>query len=144
MQLTDLPALNALLNSACTLFLMAGFIFIRNRKVAAHATCMLIAVTLSAAFLTSYVIYHYHHGSTPFTGQGWIRPAYFAMLITHMILAAALVPLVIVTLVRALKKDFLRHKAIARWTFPIWLYVSVTGVLIYLTLYKLYPTPEPL
>lgn len=99
---------------------------------------MIAAFTVSSVFLISYVTYHYHHGTTRFTGEGWIRPVYFSLLGTHTILAVAVVPLVIVTLRRGLKNDIGRHKAIARWTYPIWLYVSVTGVIVYIMLYHLY------
>src|SRR5690242_18879475 len=102
---------------------------------------MLAAFTTSALFLTSYLIYHYNVGSVPFSGRGWIRGLYFSILISHTILAAAIVPLVLITLMRALKSDFLRHRKIARWTLPLWFYVSVTGVIVYWMLYRLGPRP---
>ena len=132
---SSLPGLNAALNSASALLLFAGYLFIRSRKVMAHKLCMLSAFTTSGLFLISYLTYHYQVGSVPFKGQGWSRVVYFSVLISHTVLAAAIVPLVLVTLTRALKGSFERHKRIARWTLPIWLYVSVTGVLIYWMLY---------
>ena len=135
--LTDLPALNATLNSLSFIFLMTGFYFIRNKKVIAHKTCMLTALSVSALFLISYLIYHYNMGSVHFTKQGWVRPVYFTILFTHTILAITLVPMVSITLFRALKDRFDKHKRIAHWTLPIWMYVSVTGVVVYLMLYQL-------
>jgi len=135
--LSDLPAVNATLNSASALLLAAGYFFIRRGKIAAHRRCMLAALTTSALFLTSYLIYHYNVGSVPFPGRGWIRGVYFSILITHTILAAVIVPLVLVTLTRALREDFVRHRRIARWTLPLWFYVSVTGVVVYVMLYRL-------
>lgn len=132
-----LPTLNAALNSASALLLVAGYLCIRNQKVLAHKLSMLSAFTTSALFLVSYLIYHFQVGSVPFQGQGWIRRLYFTILISHTILAAAIVPLVLLTLVRALKGNFDRHKRIARWTLPLWLYVSVTGVVVYWMLYRL-------
>jgi len=135
--LSDLPAVNATLNSASALLLAAGYFFIRRGKIAAHRRCMVAALTTSALFLTSYLIYHYNVGSVPFPGRGWIRVVYFSILITHTILAAVIVPLVLVTLTRALREDFVRHRRIARWTLPLWFYVSVTGVVVYVMLYRL-------
>lgn len=131
----DLPTVNAILNAMSACFLICGYAFIRKRKIAAHRNCMLTAMTVSALFLISYLIYHSQVGATKFSGTGWVRPVYFAILISHTVLAAAIVPMATVTLYRALRKDFSRHRLIARWTLPIWLYVSVTGVLIYLMLY---------
>jgi uncharacterized membrane protein YozB (DUF420 family) len=139
--LSDLPAVNATLNSASALLLAAGYFFICRGEVAAHRRCMLAALVTSALFLTSYLIYHYNVGSVPFTGRGWIRAVYFSILITHTILAAVIVPLVLVTLTRALREDFVRHRRIARWTLPLWFYVSVTGVIVYWMLYRLGPRP---
>jgi uncharacterized membrane protein YozB (DUF420 family) len=136
MSVSDLPALNAALNGVATVFLVAGYAFIRARNIAAHRASMLAAVTASALFLVSYLVYHAHAGSKPFQGTGPVRAVYFFILITHIVLAAAIVPMVLVTLARALKQRFDRHAAIARRTFPIWLYVSVTGVIIYLMLYR--------
>lgn len=132
---SQLPALNAALNSASAFLLVAGYLFIRKKKIAAHRFCMLSALGSSTLFLISYLTYHYQVGSVPFQGQGWLRVVYFTVLISHTILAAAVVPLVLVTLVRALKGRFERHRAIARWTLPIWLYVSITGVIVYWMLY---------
>ena len=134
---TLLPAVNATLNATSTLFLLAGWRFIRHRDMRRHRACMLSALATSALFLTSYVVYHANVGSVPFGGQGALRIVYFAILITHVILAAAILPLALVTLSRALSRRFDRHRAIARWTLPIWLYVSVTGVVIYLMLYRM-------
>ena len=130
-----LPTVNAVLNSASALLLVAGYLFIRSKKVLAHKLCMLSAFTTSTLFLISYLSYHYQVGSVPFKGQGWIRTVYFTVLISHTILAVTIVPLVLITLSRALKGSFDRHKRIARWTLPIWLYVSVTGVIVYWMLY---------
>ena len=135
--LSSLPGLNAALNSASALLLAAGYLFIRNGRVAAHRRCMLTALATSSLFLISYLIYHYHVGSVPFAGHGWIRKIYFAVLVSHTILAVAIVPLVLVTVTRALKADFIDHKRIARWTLPLWFYVSVTGVVVYWMLYRL-------
>ena len=136
--LSALPTLNAALNGASACLLSLGFLCIRRKRVAAHRACMLSAFATSSIFLVSYLTYHYHVGSVPFRGQGWIRPAYFAILISHTVLAAATVPLALITLVRALRGRFDRHARIARWTLPVWLYVSVTGVLVYWMLYHLF------
>jgi putative membrane protein len=135
----SLAPLNSILNAIAAVLLMAGFIFIRKRWVRAHRACMLSAVAVSTAFFTSYVIYHYHVGDVRFHGHGIIRPIYFTILITHVILAAAIVPLVLITLWRALSGNFGRHRRIARWTWPIWMYVSITGVVVYLMCYRMYP-----
>jgi uncharacterized membrane protein YozB (DUF420 family) len=137
--LADLPALNAVLNATSAILLSAGYGFIRRRQITAHKRCMLTACATSALFLMSYLTYHYHMGSMPFRGQGWVRPLYLAILISHSVLAATVVPLVIVTLFRAWKADFRKHARLARWTLPIWLYVSVTGVIVYVMLYQLFP-----
>jgi len=137
MQVTDLPALNASLNALATVLLTCGWFFIRRGDVAKHRACMIGALATSVAFLTSYVIYHYHAGSKPFPHEGPIRVVYFAILITHVILAAAIVVPVLLTASRALRSQFDRHRAIARWTLPLWLYVSVTGVIVYWMLYRL-------
>ncbi len=137
MSVSDLPALNATLNGVATVFLVAGYAFIRARKLVAHRASMVAAVTASALFLASYVVYHANAGSKPFQGTGPVRAVYFAILITHIVLAAAIVPMVLMTLARAIRQRFDRHAAIARWTLPIWLYVSVTGVVIYAMLYRL-------
>lgn len=137
MTIADLPALNASLNALATVCLAAGWVLIRRGHRDAHRAAMVGALVCSAAFLTSYLVYHYHVGSRPFQGQGAIRILYFAILITHVILATAIVPLVAMTVVRALAGRFDRHRRIARWTLPLWLYVSVTGVIVYLMLYRL-------
>ncbi len=136
---SDLPTVNAALNSLSALFLVVGYLFIRAKKVTAHKACMLSAFASSTLFLISYLFYHYQVGSVPFKGQGGIRTIYFTVLISHTILATAVVPLVLVTLIRALRGNFEKHRRIARWTLPIWLYVSVTGVLVYWMLYWLVP-----
>ena len=133
---TVLPAVNASLNALSTVFLTAGWIFIRRRQIPRHRLSMFSALAMSVLFLTSYLVYHAKVGSVPFSGQGAIRTIYFTILITHVILAATIVPLALITLSRALAGRFDRHRRIARWTLPIWLYVSVTGVVIYLMLYQ--------
>ena len=140
MTASSLPTLNAALNSLSAVFLLAGFFFIKSRNQAAHRACMLSAFGCSILFLISYLIYHYQVGSVPFRGQGWIRLVYFSILLTHTVLAVTVVPLALITLNRALKERFDAHRRIARWTFPIWLYVSVTGVVVYWMLYWLVPS----
>ena len=135
-----LPHLNAILNATSGCLLLAGFYFIRRRKINAHLACMLGAVSVSVLFLISYLIYHYNHGSTRFQGQGAVRQIYLTILLTHTVLAVVIVPLVIWTLRRAFRGEFAKHRRISRWTFPLWLYVSVTGVIVYLMLYQLYPS----
>jgi uncharacterized membrane protein YozB (DUF420 family) len=137
LHVTDLPALNATLNGIATLLLALGWVFVRRRDLAKHRLCMIGALVASAAFLASYVVYHYHAGSRPFPHEGPIRMVYFAILITHVILAAAIVPLVLMTVSRAFREQFARHRAIARLTLPLWLYVSVTGVIVYWMLYQM-------
>jgi putative membrane protein len=131
----QLPTLNAALNSLSAVFLCAGYFYIRSGNRAAHQRCMLVALACSTLFLISYLTYHFQVGSVGFKGQGWVRPVYFSILITHTVLAAAIVPLVLITLIRALRERFDAHRRIARWTLPIWFYVSITGVVIYLMLY---------
>ena len=135
MTVSDLPALNASLNGTSAVLLCAGYFFIRRRRIAAHRACMLLALLTSALFLASYLVYHYHVGSVPYRGGGWTRPLYFTLLTSHTILEAAVVPLALVTVARAARRRFDRHVAVARYTLPIWFYVSVTGVVIYLMLY---------
>jgi uncharacterized membrane protein YozB (DUF420 family) len=132
---SDLPTVNALLNGTAAVLLAIGWTCIRRGRIDAHRRCMLAAFTASCLFLVSYVVYHAQAGSRPFTGQGLARSVYFAILVTHVLLAAAILPLALVTLRRALGGDYARHRRIARWTFPVWMYVSVTGVVIYLMLY---------
>lgn len=130
------PVINATLNGASAVLLYVGHGFIKRRKMAAHRALMISALVTSSLFLTSYLYYHAHVGSVRFQGHGWSRPVYFTILISHTILAATIVPLVIITLSRALRRRFDQHRAIARWTYPLWLYVSVTGVVIYFMLYR--------
>lgn len=137
MPLTLLPTLNAFLNALSAVLLATGYYFIRQRRIAAHKRCMVAAFATSCLFLASYLTYHFQIGSKPFTGQGPIRTVYFSILISHTTLAAAIVPLVIMTLRRAWKGNFERHARIARRTLPLWLYVSVTGVVVYWMLYRL-------
>jgi len=134
--LSIFPALNASLNGASGILLLIGHNLIHRGKVAAHRAFMLAAFVCSTVFLACYLYYHFHAGVIRFQGHGWIRPVYFALLLSHTILAIVVVPMVLVTLARALRSDFARHRAIARWTYPIWLYVSVTGVLVYLFVYR--------
>jgi uncharacterized membrane protein YozB (DUF420 family) len=134
-----LPTLNACLNATSAILLLSGFYFIRQHNVRAHRACMASAFIVSILFLVSYLTYHYHAGATHFTGQESVRVVYFAILISHTILAALVPILAIVTLRRALQGQYPAHRRIARWTLPIWLYVSVTGVMVYLMLYHLYP-----
>ncbi|MGB6483286.1 MAG: DUF420 domain-containing protein [Candidatus Acidiferrales bacterium] len=136
--LRALPRLNAFLNGASAVLLCIGYFFIRRGKILQHKICMLSAFGCSACFLASYLYFHFHAGLVRFSGHGPIRPAYFAILITHTILAVVIVPLVLITLTFALRSRFRSHKAIARWTLPIWLYVSVTGVIVYWLLFVLY------
>jgi uncharacterized membrane protein YozB (DUF420 family) len=135
-----LPHLNAILNTTSALLLVAGYRFIRRGRILAHRNCQVTAVLTSTLFLISYLTYHYYHGESRFPGQGIVRPFYFAILISHVFLAIVIVPLVVITLYRATRGDFIRHKRIARWTLPLWLYVSVTGVIVYLMLYHIYPS----
>jgi protein SCO1/2/putative membrane protein len=134
-QLTWLPTVNAALNATSAVLITVGYSFIRRRRMKPHVFCMLGAVLISSLFLTSYLYYHYFHGATPFPGSGWTRPVYFSILISHTILAALVAPMVLTTLFFALRGQFQRHRRIARWTLPIWLYVSVTGVVVYWFLY---------
>jgi putative membrane protein len=133
-----LPALDATLNATSAAFLVLGYFFIRSGNIRVHKFCMLSAFATSALFLVCYLTYHYFHGVTRFPGQGTVRPFYFALLGSHTVLAAAIVPLVLITLYRALRERFDQHKRIARWTLPLWLYVSVTGVVVYWMLYHVY------
>lgn len=145
MSFTDLPAVNATLNGLCSVFLTAGFIFIKRGNKTAHRNCMISALATSTIFLICYVTYHYKmkqvygEAHTRFLDPAWFRPYYLAILFTHLIGAFAIVPLVIITTTRALRERFDAHKRIARWTWPIWMYVSITGVIIYLLLYQIFP-----
>ena len=135
-----LPGVNAGLNALSAVLVVSGYLCIRRGKVTAHKRCMLSALGVSSLFLLGYLVLRWVAGMTRFTGEGWIRPVYFAILSSHTVLAAAIVPLVLVTVIRALRGDFERHSRLARWTLPLWLYVSVTGVLVYWLLYHLYPS----
>ena len=137
-QIGDLPALNATLNATSALFLTAGYVLIRRGRITPHKSCMLAALVTSTLFLISYVTYHANTGSRPFPGAGAVRYVYFSILITHVLLAVTILPLALVTAARGLRAQYERHVKIARWTLPLWLYVSVTGVVIYLMLYRLY------
>lgn len=140
MSTSDLPLLNALLNATSGILLLLGHRFIRKGQRDAHKKTMLTVLVTSSLFLISYVVYHYMHGSQHFQGQGFIRPVYFLILGTHTICAAGIVPLALITVTRGLRGQYGEHRRIAKWTYPIWLYVSVTGVIIYLMLYQLYPS----
>lgn len=137
MTVSDLPALNATLNATATVLLVSGYICIRRGRRQAHRNCMIAALIVSALFLTSYLIYHAQVGSVPFGGTGWIRTLYFAVLIPHVILAVAIVPPILITASQGLSGKYDKHRKIARWTLPLWLYVSVTGVIVYLMLYRM-------
>ena len=134
-----LPGVNAVLNGLAAVLLLAGFTAIRLRRIALHRALMLSACAASTLFLISYGVYHASRLHTVYAGPDWLGPPYYAMLVTHIVLAVALVPLALVTLFRALRGDFARHRRLARWTLPVWLYVSVTGVLVYLVLYVIFP-----
>ena len=134
---TVLPTVNATLNAIAGIFLLVGYVLIRQRKINAHRNAMLGAFGSSTLFLISYLIYHAQVGSRPFTGQGAVRYVYFAILISHVILAAAILPMAVSTLSRGLRGRYTEHKRIARKTFPAWMYVSVTGVIVYLMLYQM-------
>jgi len=135
-----LPHLNACLNASSAILLFSGWRFIKAHNVAAHRACQISALIVSLLFLTSYLTYHYYHGTTRFQGTGLARPIYFTILTSHTILAVVIVPLVALTFFRAIRGDFGRHRRIARITLPLWLYVSITGVIVYLMLYQIYPS----
>ncbi len=145
MSILDLPAVNGSLNGLSTVFLTAGYVFIRKKKQTAHRNCMIAAFVTSTLFLVCYLTYHFylafalHRGPTKFIDPAWFRPIYLTILITHTILAVTIVPLILMTLSRGLKGNFERHRKIARWTWPLWMYVSVTGVVIYFLLYQIFP-----
>lgn len=138
MTVSDLPALNATLNGTAAVLLGIGWTLIRRGRIAQHRAVMIAAFCTSVLFLISYLTYHAQIGSKPFQGQGGIRIVYFTILLTHTVLAVAIVPLVLITLSRGLKRNDARHRAIARWTLPLWMYVSITGVIVYLMLYRIY------
>jgi putative membrane protein len=137
MTVSDLPALNASLNLTSAILIGAGFFFIKKKNIRAHKVCMIAAFAVSTVFLTSYLVYHYNVGAVRFTKQGWLRDVYFPLLLTHTVLAVVIVPMALRTLYFGLKHRFRQHVGIARWTFPIWMYVSVTGVVVYWMLYRL-------
>lgn len=145
MSIYDLPAVNATLNGLSACFLGAGFVFIRRKKIIAHRNCMISAFCVSVIFLCCYLTYHtwvamvLHRGPTRFLNPPWFRPIYLTILLTHTVLAMLIVPMVLITLSRALREKFDRHKKIARWTWPLWMYVSITGVVVYLLLYQIFP-----
>ncbi|HUA39288.1 MAG TPA: DUF420 domain-containing protein [Candidatus Sulfopaludibacter sp.] len=149
MSIHDLPAVNASLNGLSAIFLTAGFVFIQRKNKFAHRNCMVAAFGTSIVFLACYLTYHgylalvLHEGPTRFLHPAWFRPIYLAILLTHTVLAAVIVPMVLVTLYRARKERFELHKQIARWTWPLWMYVSVTGVLVYFLLYRIFPQATP-
>ena len=138
--ITYLPHLNAFLNGTSAVLLITGYSFIRKRNVAAHRACQIAALVISLLFLASYLTYHYHHGATRFQGTGFVRTFYFTVLTSHTILAMVIVPLVFLTFYRAFRNEFGKHRRIAKVTLPIWLYVSITGVIVYLMLYQIYPS----
>ena len=138
MDYSVLPTVNATLNATSGILLAIGFVLIKRRRITAHRNAMLLAFTSSALFLISYVIYHAHAGSHPFGGVGTVRYVYFAILISHIILAVVILPMAITSLTRGLRGDYVRHRRIARRTLPLWMYVSVTGVIVYVMLYRLY------
>ncbi len=138
-QYSYFPALNATLNGTSAALLLTGRALIMRGKVAAHRACMIAAVTASALFLGCYVFFHYHAGNILFLGQGWVRPVYFSILISHVVMAIVIVPLAVITLTRGLGGRYPQHRAIARWTWPLWMYVSVTGVIVYFMLYRWFP-----
>jgi putative membrane protein len=145
MNIHDLPAVNASLNGLSGIFLTAGFIFIRRKNKIAHRNCMVAAFVTSIFFLACYLTYHgylaivLHEGPTRFLRPAWFRPIYLTILLTHTVLAMVIVPMILVTLYRAKKERFELHKKIARWTWPLWMYVSVTGVIVYFLLYRIFP-----
>ena len=145
MTVLDLPAVNGSLNGLSAVFLTAGYVFIKRRNQNAHRNCMIAAFVTSTLFLACYLTYHFylakvlHRGPTKFVDPAWFRPIYLAILLTHTVLAVVIVPLVFMTLSRALRQRFDAHRKIARWTWPLWMYVSVTGVLIYFLLYQIFP-----
>jgi uncharacterized membrane protein YozB (DUF420 family) len=132
------PVIDASLNGTSAVLLLIGRGYIKRGRMAAHRAVMIAALACSSIFLACYLYYHWHVGSVRFQGQGWSRPVYFSILISHTILAAVIVPMIIITLSRALRERFDRHRAIARWTYPLWMYVSVTGVIVYFMLYHLF------
>ena len=144
MTIQDLPLINACLNALATVFLTLGFVFIKRGNKTAHRNCMISAFATSTIFLACYLTYHFNTVAvTRFVDPAWFRPIYLVLLLTHVVLAVVILPLIFMTLSRALKERFPQHKKIAKWTWPLWMYVSITGVLIYLLLYQIFPQPKP-
>lgn len=141
MDVADLPAVNATLNATSGVLVVGGYVAIRAGRIGLHKACMLTALGVSTAFLATYLYYHYHHGSTPFTGPSDVRPIYFTILISHILLAVVVVPMALITAYLGLRDRLQKHVRLARWTLPIWLYVSITGVVVYWMLYQMYPPP---
>ncbi len=139
MKISDLPLINACLNGASTVLLSVGYLYIRQQRQVAHRNCMIAAFSTSTLFLICYLTYHSFAGRTSFRNPEWFRPIYLTILLTHTVLAAVIVPLVLITISRAMRSRWELHKKIARWTWPIWMYVSITGVVIYLLLYQIFP-----
>jgi putative membrane protein len=139
MTVHDLPAVNGTLNGLSAVFLSFGYVFIRKKNIKAHRNCMMAAFVTSIIFLICYLTYHFEVGVTVFKNPAWFRPIYLTLLTTHTILAVVIVPMILMTLNRAFKERFALHKQIARWTWPLWMYVSVTGVIVYLILYQIFP-----
>jgi len=139
MTVSDLPAINATLNGTSTVFLTLGFYFIKQGNAKAHRICMVAAFLTSAIFLASYLVYHYHVGSIKFVNPSWFRPYYLFLLFTHIVLAVVMLPLILMAFFHAKNRHFDKHKNIAKWAWPVWMYVSITGVLVYLILYKIFP-----
>jgi putative membrane protein len=142
MSLAELPAVNACLNSLSAILLTAGFVFIKRKQEREHRTCMIAALVTSSLFLTSYLYYHFHAGTTRFPDI-WFKPIYLVILLTHTVLAVVIVPLIIAAVIQAFRRRFESHKKITRWAWPLWMYVSVTGVLIYFLLYQIFPAGSP-
>jgi len=136
--LSILPLFHAILNGLTAIFLITGFLLIINKKVTLHKACMVTALCLSSVFLVSYDIYHFNTGHTPYGGSGWVRPVYFTILISHILLATSIVPLALITVFRGFANQLSKHRKIARWTLPIWLYVAITGVVVYLMMQPYY------
>ena len=143
MNLSDLPLVNACLNGASTFLLSLGFYYVKRGRNDAHRNCMVGALITSTLFLACYLYYHYFAGRTTFRDPQWFRPIYLTILLTHTVLAVAIVPMVFWTVIRAIQQKWESHKRIARWTWPIWMYVSITGVVIYLLLYQIFPQTKP-
>ena len=139
MHITDLPVVNAVLNSLSAVLLTLGFVFIKTGNKIAHRNCMISAFLTSSLFLVCYLTYHYYAGATRFLNPQWFRPIYLVLLLTHTVLAVAVVPMILLTFNHAFRARFDKHRVIARWTWPVWMYVSITGVLIYLLLYQIFP-----